>query len=178
MRAPTPTATTTRIPAATTTITARRAATGTTLTLTTPFFSLSISAALSIDSMVGAIGSARAAGSTEVGGSGDLAEALVLAGLAIPGAGAVSADVEQAPSSSALEDQDVRASRAAASALAPKELADALAAPADSDQVPHAAVFLPGLGDLGEESAVMVDSVILVFQAVLTLVAASAAAHA
>jgi hypothetical protein len=129
--------------------------------------------------MVETIGSADIVGSTQVAGSGDIAEALsVMTGLAILGGGAVSADVEEAPSSSALEDQGVQPSRAAASALAPRDLADALSVIADSDlQAPHAAVSLMGSGDLGEASAVLVDSVIRGFQEALTPAAASVAAR-
>jgi hypothetical protein len=129
--------------------------------------------------MVETTGSAAIVDSTEVAGSGDIAEALsVIAGFAILGGSAVSTGVEQGPSSSALEDQGVQPSRAAASALAPKDLADALSVIADSDlQAPHAAVSLIGSGDLGEASAVLMDSVIRVFQVALTPAAASAAAR-
>ena len=171
------TATTTRIPATTpTTATTTLTATGTTLT---PFISSSIATAFSIDSVDGTIGSTDIAGSTEVAGSGDVVElSSVMAGLAILGGSTVSVDVEETPSSLALEDPGVQPSREAASALAPKDLTRALSVLADSDlQAPHAAVFLMGSGDLGEASAVMVDSVIRVFQVVLTLAAASPAAH-
>jgi hypothetical protein len=90
----------------------------------------------------------------------------VTAGFAIPGGSAVSADVEEAPSSSVLEDQGVQGSRA-----------DALSVIADSDlQAPHG-VSLMGSGDLGEASAVLEDSVIRALEVALTPAAASAAAR-
>jgi hypothetical protein len=175
--AATRTATPTCIPPATTTTTTttRHTATGTTLT---PFISSSTIAAFSVDSTVETIDSADIVGSTEVAGSGDIAEALsVMAGLAILGGSAVSADVEEAPSSLVLEGPGVRSLRAAVSALASNDLADALSVTADSDlQAPQAAVSLMGSGDLGEASAVLVDSVIRVFQMALTPAVASAAA--
>jgi len=130
--------------------------------------------------VVGTTGSADIVGSTEVAGSGDVVElSSVMAGLAILGGSVVSTDVEEARSSLALEGQSVRPSRAAASALAPKDLTRALSVLADSDlQAPHAAVSLMGSGDLGEASVVMADSVIRVFQVVLIPAAVSAAAHA
>jgi hypothetical protein len=101
----------------------------------------------------------------------------VMAGLAILGGSAVSADVEEARSSLVLEGPGVRTLRAAAPALASNDLADALSVTADSDlQALQAAVSIMGSGDLGEASAVLVDSVIRVFQMALTPAVASAAA--
>jgi hypothetical protein len=109
----------------------------------------------------GTIGSTDIADSTEVAGFQDIAEALsVMAGFAILGESAVSADVEEAPSSLALDDQEIQPSRAAAPALAPGDLTEALSVIADSDlQAPRAGV-------------------IRVFQVVLTAAAVRAAARA
>src|SRR6266496_1921958 len=151
--ATTRTATTTVIPATTTT---RLTATGTTLIP----FSSSIVTAFSIDSVDGTVASTDIVGSTEVVDLRDIAEALsVMAGLAILGGSAVSGDVERAPSSLAHDAQGVPPSRAAASALAPRDLADARSVIADSDlPAPRAAV-------------------IRVFQVVLTAAAVRAAAR-
>jgi hypothetical protein len=99
--------------------------------------------ASSIDSVDGTIGSTDIAGSTEVAGLQGVAEALsVMAGFAILGERAVSTDVEEGPSSLALEDQDVPHSRTAASALAPADLTEASSVIADSDlPAPRAAVI-------------------------------------
>jgi hypothetical protein len=83
-----------------------------------------------------------------------------MAGLAIVGGSAVSANVEEMPSSLALDDRDVQPSRAAGSALAPWDLTEALSVIAGSDlQAPRAAV-------------------IPVFQVALTTAAVPAAARA
>jgi len=83
------------------------------------------------------------ADSTEVAGSGGIAVTLsVMAGFAILGESAVSTDVEEGPSSLALDDQDAPHSRAAASALAPGDLTEARSVIADSDlPAPRAAVI-------------------------------------
>lgn len=101
-----------------------------------------------------------------------------MTGFATPGGTEGSGDVEEDPLSLALEDQDVQASRAGASALAPRLLADARSVIADSDvRALDAAVSLMGSGDLREASAGIVISVIGVFRVVLTPAAASAEAR-
>jgi hypothetical protein len=92
-----------------------------------------------------------------------------MAGLAILGGSAVSANVEEMPSSLALDDRGVQPSRAAALALAPGDLTEARSVIADSDlRAPRAD------SDLQAPRA----AVIRVFQVALTTAAVPAAARA